>query len=345
MTTSGSLIVVEPPEADSHIVIFDSDAATAEAAIDAAWAAYKRGEKRAIRQKLSPTAREGWEEVQVYLYETSPNERAVAQAVARRAKSNWTVVLLNGKQPTFEKRGAAVGLIQGSLRPSMYRRESFAGRKAGALNAERLAQMKEFVEMAMKKLDVPGVGVAYIDNGKIVYEGGHGVKELGKPDAVDANTLFMAASNTKGMTTLLLAKLVDEGKVKWDDFVTAAYPRFKLGDARTTEQVRIEHLICACTGLPRQDLPWLFEFRKATAAFSMEMLGRMQPTSGLARCSSTATSWPRAPGTWPGTCTIRSSNWARPTTSNEEEDLRAAGDEADDVRLCPRAQGNHASPL
>src|ERR1044071_8556412 len=64
MVSSGSLIVVEAPEADSHVVIFDSDAATAEAAIDAAWAAYKRGEKRAVRQKLSPTAREGWEEVQ-----------------------------------------------------------------------------------------------------------------------------------------------------------------------------------------------------------------------------------------------------------------------------------------
>jgi CubicO group peptidase (beta-lactamase class C family) len=281
MVTSGPLIVLEPQETDSHIVIFDSDAATAEAAIDAAWAAYKRGEKRAIRQKLSPTAREGWEEVQVYVYETSPNERAVAQAVARRVKNAWTVVLLNGKQPTFEKRGAAIGSILGSLRPSSYRRESFAGRKAGALNAERLAQMKEFVAMAMKKLDVPGVGVAFIENGKIVYEGGLGVKELGKPDVVDANTLFMAASNTKGMTTLLLAKLVDEGKVKWDDLVTVAYPKFKLGDARTTEQVRIEHLICACTGLPRQDLPWLFEFRKANAALSMELLGKMQPTSGF----------------------------------------------------------------
>jgi CubicO group peptidase (beta-lactamase class C family) len=281
MVTSGSLIVLEPPEADSHVVIFDSDAATADAAIDVAWAAYKHDEKRTLRQKLSPPAREGWEEVQVNLYETSPNERAVVQAVARRAKNTWTVLILNGKQPTFEKRGSAVGLIMGSLRPGTYQRESFAGRKAGALNAERLAQMKEFVEMAMKKLDVPGVGVAYIDNGKIVYEGGYGVKELGKTDLVDAHTLFMAASNTKGMTTLLLAKLVDEGKVKWDDFVTKAYPSFKLGDAKTTQQVRIEHLICACTGLPRQDLPWLFEFRNATAASSMEMLGKMQPTSGF----------------------------------------------------------------
>ncbi|MEX2262919.1 MAG: serine hydrolase domain-containing protein [Bryobacteraceae bacterium] len=281
MAASGPLIVVEPPEADSHVVIFDSDAATAEAAIDAAWAAYKRDEKRVVKQKLSPPAREGWEEVQVYLYETSPNERVVVQSVARRAKNTWTVVIVNGKQPTFEKRGSAVGQILGSLRPATYQRESFAGRKAGTLNAERLAEMKDFVEMAMKKLDVPGVSVAFIENGKIVHEGGHGVKELGKPGTVDAHTLFMAASNTKGMTTLLLAKLVDEGKVKWDDFVTKAYPRFKLGDAQTTEQVRIEHLICACTGLPRQDLPWLFEFRKATAAVSMEMLGKMQPTSGF----------------------------------------------------------------
>jgi CubicO group peptidase (beta-lactamase class C family) len=281
LTASGALIVVEPPEADSQVVIFDSNAASADAAIEAAWAAYGRGEKRAIRQKLSPPAREGWQEVQVYLYETSPNERAVVQSIARRGGKNWTIVILNGKQPTFEKRGAAVGLIMGSLRPGTYQRETFAGRKAGELNSGRLAQMKEFVGMAMKQLDVPGVGLAFIDKSKMVYEGGLGVKELGKPDAIDAHTLFMAASNTKGMTTLLLAKLVDEGRIAWDDFVTKAYPKFKLGNAETTKQVRIEHLICACTGLPRQDLPWLFEFRKATASHSVEMLGRMQPTSGF----------------------------------------------------------------
>ncbi|HWR50361.1 MAG TPA: serine hydrolase domain-containing protein [Bryobacteraceae bacterium] len=281
IVTSGPLVILEPPEADSHIVIFDTDAATADAAINEAWAAYKPGEKRPIRQKLSPPAREGWEEVQVYLYETSPNERAVVQAMARRSKNTWTVIIGDGKQPTFEKRGAAIGQILGSLRPASYQRESFAGRKAGALNAARLAQMDEFIQMAIKKLDIPGVAVAYIDGGKVLLEGAYGVKELGKPNPINVNTLFMAASNTKGMTTLLLAKLVDEGKVKWDDYVTKAYPKFKLGDAKTTEQVRIEHLICACTGLPRQDLPWLFEFRKATPAYSMEMLGKMQPTSGF----------------------------------------------------------------
>ena len=281
VSTEGPMIIVEAPEGDSRIVIFDSGASTADAAVVEAWAKYNPQAKRTLRQKISPNPRDGWEEAHAFLYETSPNERAVVQALARRFKETWTVVLVDGKQPTFEKRGAAASLVLGSLRPGTYQRETFAGRKAGALNAERIGQMKEFVEMAMKRLDVPGVGLAFIENGKVVWEGGVGVKELGKADPVDGDTLFMAASNTKGMTTLLLAKLVDGGKVKWDDLVTKAYPKFKLGDAKTTAQVRMEHLICACTGLPRQDLPWLFEFRKANAALSMELLGKMQPTSGF----------------------------------------------------------------
>jgi CubicO group peptidase (beta-lactamase class C family) len=113
----------------------------------------------------------------------------------------------------------------------------------------------------------------------VVYEGGLGVRELGKPEHVDADTLFMAASNTKGMTTLMLARLVDQGKLRWDEPVVEAYPNFKLGDADVTRQVLVKHLICACTGLPRQDFEWIFEFKNATPESSLALLGTMQPTS------------------------------------------------------------------
>ena len=79
----------------------------------------------------------------------------------------------------------------------------------------------------------------------------------------------MIASNTKAMTTLLIAKLVDDGKVAWDTRVTSLLPSFKLGDAATTKQVLVKHLICACTGLPRQDFEWLMEFKDATAASAL----------------------------------------------------------------------------
>jgi CubicO group peptidase (beta-lactamase class C family) len=81
----------------------------------------------------------------------------------------------------------------------------------------------------MRQFRIPGVRLGLIDDGKGVFEGGLGAKTLGKPDSGDADTLFLAASNTKAMTTLLLAELVDEQKLRWE-LVTEAYPEFRLGE-------------------------------------------------------------------------------------------------------------------
>ena len=279
ITTGTNMVVLDPPETDTHIVVVDSQATDAKSAVTAAWAAYKPDFKRPLKLITPRPAREGWEERQVFDYETSPNERAVVVAIASRAGTAWTVVLLDGSEPTFEKRGGPISLIISSLRPKGYNRESFAGRKAHPLDAARIAELKSFLQDGMQKLGVPGVSFALIDSGKIVYEGGLGVRELGKPEPVDENTLFMAASNTKGMTTLLLSELVDEKKLRWDEPVIEAYPSFKLGDADTTKKVLIKNLICACTGMPRQDLEWIFEFKNATPESSVALLGSMQPTS------------------------------------------------------------------
>jgi CubicO group peptidase (beta-lactamase class C family) len=273
------LVLLEAPESDTHIAIFDAHASNAKAAVESAWAAYKPESKRPLKLVTPRPAHEGWEERQVFDYETSPNERAVVEALALRAGTAWTVLLLDGTEPTVEKRSASINLVFGSIRPKGYQREIFAGRKPHPLDAERIAQLKAFVASSMQQLGVPGVSLALMDNGKIVYEGGLGVRELGKPDKVDENTLFMAASNTKGLTTLLLAELVDEKKLRWDQPVNEVYPAFKLGNAETTRKVLVKNLICACTGLPRQDLEWLFEYKNATPQSELTLLGTMQPTS------------------------------------------------------------------
>lgn len=279
VTSSKNMVILEPPENDTHIVIVDSQGADAAAAVAAAWSAYKPDFKRPLRISMQNPAREGWEEDRSFNYETSPNEKAVAAALAMRVGSSWTVVLLDGAQQTFAKRGAQIGLIIESLRPKSYQRESFAGRKAHPLDAAHIAELKTFIQNSMQELGIPGVGLALLDGNKVVYEGGLGVRELGKPEPVDENTLFMAASNTKGMTTLLLSELVDEHKLRWDEPVIQAYPSFKLGDPDTTKKVLIKNLVCACTGLPRQDLEWIFEFKNATPESSLALLGTMQPTS------------------------------------------------------------------
>ncbi len=279
IVTAKDLVVLETPEPDTHIAIFDASAGDAAAAVTAAWAAYKPDAKRPLKLVTPRPAKEGWDERQIFDYETSPNERGAVEALALRAGTSWTVIILDGTDPTVEKRSAAVNLVFGSLRPKGYKRESFARRQAHPLDAEAIAKLTAFVESSMKQLGIPGVGLAFIDKDKIVYQGGLGVRELGKPTRVDENTLFMAASNTKGMTTLLLAELVDQKKLRWDQPVIEVYPSFKLGDAETTKKVLVKNLICACTGLPRQDLEWLFEYKNATPASELALLGTMQPTS------------------------------------------------------------------
>jgi CubicO group peptidase (beta-lactamase class C family) len=279
IVSSKKLVLLGPPETDTHIAIFDSQAADAKAAVAAAWAAYKPEDKRPLKLVTPRPAREGWDERQVFEYETSPNERAVVEAFALRAGSAWTVLILDGSEPTVEKRSAPIGLIYSSVRPKGYQRESFAGRSAAPLDAAHIQQLKDFVQASMQQLGIPGVSMALVDHGKVVFAGGFGVRELGKPERVDKDTLFMAASNTKGMTTLLLSELVDEKKLRWDEPAIDVYPSFKLGSVDTTKKVLVKNLICACTGLPRQDLEWIFEFKNATPESMLALLGTMQPTS------------------------------------------------------------------
>lgn len=279
VTSAANKSVLAPPETDSYIALLDVQAADANAAVAAAWANYRPDANRPLRIATPQAPYNGWEERHNYSYETSPNEKAVVYALAWRAGRDWTVVIVEASRSTFEKRNAAFSLTIGSLRPRGYQREMFAGMRAHPLDAERITLLRTFVQDVMQQFDIPGVGLSLIDSGKVVFQGGLGVKTLGKPDPVDADTLFLAASNTKAMTTLLVAKLVDERKVRWDQPVTDLYPDFRLGDADTTRQVLVKHLVCACTGLPRQDFEWLFNFGTATPMSSLVTLAAMQPTS------------------------------------------------------------------
>jgi len=67
--------------------------------------------------------------------------------------------------------------------------------------------------------------------------------------------------------------------MSWQTPVTTLLPSFRLGDTATTQSVLVKHLICACTGMPRQDLEWIFEYGNITPGRSLSLLGSMQPTS------------------------------------------------------------------
>lgn len=276
----GNAVIITPPEADgSRSAFVDVDATTADEAVAEAWKVLGMAPKLLLATDAAP--RDGWEQRRFYEYDIPANAKRAISAGAFRKGKAWTAVVADVDQAIAEKRGSQYGKIGQRFQPAGYTRETFAGRTAHKLDDARLKTVADFIESMRREYDVPGVAIGIVQDGKVVMSRGFGVRELGKPAPVDGDTRFMIASNTKALTTLMLAKLVDAGKLDWNARAGDVYPAFKLGDAATTDKVLVKHLVCACTGVPRQDFEWLFEGEKQTPETVMATLGTMQPTSGF----------------------------------------------------------------
>ncbi len=114
------------------------------------------------------------------------------------------------------------------------------------------AQLQDFdayVEAVRRQFDVPGIAVAIVKDGRVVLERGFGVRESGKPEPVDAHTLFAIASNTKAFTAAALSMLADEGKLKLEDRVIDHLPWFRMADPYVTQEMRLRDLLAHRSGL------------------------------------------------------------------------------------------------
>ena len=208
--------------------------------------------------------KDGWSNIaRLQLPDVSQREARRRRASARRAGDVWTVVIYDMAQAVGEKRAAQVAsdlqppAAEGLRARDVRGQEGARARRGAHRRADAVRR-----DAGRRQLGVPGV----VDRHRAGRQGRlrrrlRRARARQGPAKPDADTLYMIASNTKALTTLLLAKLVDEGKLTWETPVTQVLPAFKLGDADTTSRVLVKHLICACTGLPRQDFEWLFAIR------------------------------------------------------------------------------------
>ena len=114
---------------------------------------------------------------------------------------------------------------------------------------EQLRDFDAYVDAVRKQFEVPGIAVAIVKDGRIVLERGYGLRELGKPEVVDAHTLFAIASNTKAFTSASLSMLADEGKLSLDDRVIDQLPWFRMSDPYVTREMRVRDLLAHRSGL------------------------------------------------------------------------------------------------
>ena len=140
----------------------------------------------------------------------------------------------------------------------------------------------KYAEAARKTWNVPGMSVVIVHDGKVVLSKGYGVRELGKNEPVNAQTLFGCMSTTKAMTAAALAMLVDEGKVSLDDKVTKYLPGFRVEDRYVTGDIRVRDLLTHNTGIGNADFLWAWtpELSSADVVSRMQYARQAYPLRG-----------------------------------------------------------------
>lgn len=118
------------------------------------------------------------------------------------------------------------------------------------------AAVDQVMADALKTWDVPGAALVVVLGDQVVILKGYGRKEIDRPDAVTPDSLFPIASCTKAFTSTLIAMLVDDGKLGWDDPVRDDLPGFKLSDPHADAMVMLRDLLSHRTGVSGNDLLW-----------------------------------------------------------------------------------------
>ena len=128
--------------------------------------------------------------------------------------------------------------------------------------------LEQFIPAQMQKWKVPGLAIAVVQNGKVVYSHGFGLRDVKGTLPVTSKTIFAIGSISKSFTSLSMGILNDEGKLDWDKPVRQYLPEFQMYDPVATERMTPRDLISHRVGMAGHDLVWY------TSDFSREDLVR-----------------------------------------------------------------------
>jgi CubicO group peptidase (beta-lactamase class C family) len=115
---------------------------------------------------------------------------------------------------------------------------------------EALPKLEAYADGLVRTGAVPGLAVAVVYKDQIVYLWGFGVREVGKEDPVDYDTVFQVASLSKAISSTVVSALVSRGTVSWDSRIADIDPEFQLSEAYPSQQVTVRDLFAHRSGLP-----------------------------------------------------------------------------------------------
>jgi CubicO group peptidase (beta-lactamase class C family) len=113
-----------------------------------------------------------------------------------------------------------------------------------------LPELEKLANRAMAETGVPGLAIGVVYKDEVVYLKGFGVREVGKPDPVDPDTVFQLASVSKPIASTIVAGVIGDGLATWDDPIIQHDPDFQMSDPSVTRDVTLRDMFTHRSGLP-----------------------------------------------------------------------------------------------
>jgi CubicO group peptidase (beta-lactamase class C family) len=158
-----------------------------------------------------------------------------------------------------------------------------------------VADLERFIPDYMREEEIPGVTIALIREGEVVWTGGFGVANTLTRRPVSPDTLFEVASNSKVLTAYLALRLVDQGQLGLDEPLNAYLPEPWLPPSEYRDAITLRHVLSHSSGLSHNTAS-----RESLFAPVGVILIRLWVLSTCKRSSSRspANRWRRWPKSW-----------------------------------------------
>jgi CubicO group peptidase (beta-lactamase class C family) len=217
-----------------------------------------------VDQVMEIPSAPGIDNTVAYTYKTGDRNRIV-QAQGQLKDGVVYAELYDVQLEGLQKRQAQLSIVSSGFKVLAQEQTDLSGVQPLPVTAEITDQLEAFIERYMAEFGIPGAAVGIVQGGELVYAKGFGIAnpETGAP--VTPDTRMMIGSTGKSLTTMMMATLVDDGLMTWDTPAVQLYPDFKVKDPELTETITMRNLVCACTGVPRRDMEWLFNANTLTA--------------------------------------------------------------------------------
>ncbi len=251
----------------SIVVVEETDPQTA---LAAAWEVVDPTFNREIKDTIELPAG-NLDRFFLFNYKMERDEKFIYQVETRTHGDLTYVLIFYADLNAAQQRAAQIQIVDSGFKITTLEEVDLSGVEPLPLTDDLLGELEAYLQEAMTRFETPGAAVAIVQDGEIVYTRGFGVRNPAG-DPLTPDTRMLIGSTTKTMTTLLMAQMVDEGRMAWDTRVTDLLPSFRVADPEVTARMTVENLVCACTGVPRRDFEILFNSAEMTAERMIETL-------------------------------------------------------------------------